>query len=232
MRSLAAGIDESRGTAGADVLLQLRRDIIDGRLDPGAKLKFADLRDAYDASMGTLREALFRLVAEGVVTMDAGRGFWVAEVSEGDLKDLVSLRVDIERRAIEDSVANGDEAWEERVLASWRRLSKVDGVAFADRFALDEAWIQRHRDFHVALVSACRSSRVLQFRTILYDQGERYFLLSMRHGPELQDDEHEQLRDAALARDAKRAGDLLVKHIVDSADFVLRYAPQLTGQQP
>jgi GntR family carbon starvation induced transcriptional regulator len=227
MRSLAAGPEESRGTAGSDVLVQIRRDIIDGRRAPGEKLKFADLRECYDASMGALREALLRLAAEGIVTADEGRGFWVAEVSEADLLDLVALRVDIERRAIEDSVRHGDEDWEARVLTTWLRLSKVDGLEFADRFTLDKEWIGRHRDFHAALVSACRSTRILQFRAILYDQGERYRLLSMRHGPDPQDGEHGQLRDAALAKDAALAGDLLVKHIVDSADFVLRYAPQL-----
>jgi GntR family carbon starvation induced transcriptional regulator len=218
---------ESNGTVGSDVTIQLRRDIVDGRLAPGGKLKFADLQARYGAGMGTLREALVGLVGEGIVTLDAGRGFRVAEISEEDLRDLVALRVDIERRAIEDSVAHGDEAWEDRVLITWRRLSKMAGLDVQSRFEPDKEWIQRHRDFHAALVSGCRSSRILQFRTILYAQAERYFMLSVRHGPTVQDADHEQMRDAALARDGKLAGELMVKHIVDSANYVLEYAPQL-----
>jgi DNA-binding GntR family transcriptional regulator len=219
--------EEGGGTIGSEVMLRLRRDIVDGRLAPGSKLKFADLRDAYGAGMGTLREALSGLVAEGIVTLDAGKGFRVAEVSEDDLRDLMAMRVDIERRAIEDSVRHGGDDWEAGVLTTFHRLSKVSHLEFGERFQPDTEWIGRHRDFHDALVSACRSRRTLQFRAMLYGQAERYRLLSIRHGPRLQDGEHEQLRDAALARDAARAGDLLVKHIVDSGNFVLEYAPQL-----
>jgi DNA-binding GntR family transcriptional regulator len=229
MRTNSKAGGEECGSVSLDILHQLRRDIVDGRFKPGAKLKFAELQKTYGAGMGTLREALSRLATEGIVTLDAGRGFRVAEVSEEDLRDLLALRIDIERRAIEDSVAHGDDAWEAQVLTTWHLLSKVSGLVFTDRFTPDKAWIRRHRDFHGALVAACRSKRTLQFRTILYDQAERYRLLSIRHGPRLQDTEHEQLKDAALTRNATLAGDLLVKHIVDSADFVLRFAPQLAG---
>ena len=219
-------VEDSGGTVGAGVMNQLRHDIVDGRYTPGAKLKFADLQAAYGAGIGTLREALAALVGEGIVTLDAGRGFRVAEVSEEDLRDLVAMRVDIERRAIEDSVTHGDDDWEGRVLMAAHKLSKVSYLPFADRFEPNREFMKRHRDFHDALVSACRSPRTLQFRSILFCQAERYHLLSIRHG-DAQDVEHEQLRDAALARDARRAGDLLVKHITDSAAFVFRYAPQL-----
>lgn len=221
--------EEGSGTVGTDVMIKLREDIVDGRFQPGAKLKFADLQSIYAVGMGTLREALVGLVAEGIVTSDAGRGFRVAEMSEEDLSDLLATRMDIERRVIEDSVAHGDEDWEARVLTSWHRLSKVHGLPFKERFQPDRDWIKRHRDFHFALASACRSKRLLQFRNILYDQAERYRLLSVRHGA-WQEDEHTLLRDAALARDGKLAGDLLVKHIADSARFVFASAPQLAGK--
>ncbi len=221
--------DNGGGTASADILIQLRSDIVDGRFVPGTKLKFAELQSAYGVGIGTLREALSSLVTEGIVTVSAGRGFRVAEVSEEDLRDLLALRVDIERKAIEDSVRSGDDDWEAQVLTTWHRLSKVSGLVFADRFTPDKEWINRHRDFHGALVAGCRSKRILRFRTILYDQAERYRLLSIRHGPRLQDTEHELLKNAALARNAELAGDLLVKHIVDSAEFVLKFAPQLAG---
>jgi DNA-binding GntR family transcriptional regulator len=229
MKTLSAAENGGGGTVSADILAQLRHDIVDGRFTPGAKLKFAELQGLYGAGMGTLREALSRLAADGIVTMDSGRGFRVAEVSEADLLDLLSLRVDIERRAIEDSVRHGDDGWEAGVLTTWHRLSKVSGLPFTDRFLPDKEWVQRHRDFHAALVAACPSKRILQFRKILYHQAERYIFLSVRHGPRLQDHEHEQMKDAALGRDARLAGDLLIKHITDSAEFVLEFAPQLAG---
>ena len=52
---------EDGGTIGADVMMQLRHDIVDGRYAPGAKLKFADLQSAYAAGIGTARLAFFEL---------------------------------------------------------------------------------------------------------------------------------------------------------------------------
>lgn len=217
---------EGRGTVSSDVMIALRRDIIDGRLAPGARLKFAEIQASYGAGIGTLREALSGLVAEGIVTVDAGRGFRVAEVSEEDLLDLVALRTDVERRAIEDSVTHGDDDWEARVLTAWHRLSKVSDLPDRGHFTPDTEWIARHRDFHAALVSACRSRRILQFRAVLYHQAERYRQLSIRHGSP-QTHQHDQLKDAALARDARLAGDILVRHIVESAELVRKFSPQL-----
>ena len=51
--------------------------------------------------------------------------------------------------------------------------------------------------------------------------------LATRHAPLRQEGEHDPLRDAALARDVKRAGDLLVRHIEVSTTYALRYTLQL-----
>lgn len=231
MRTLATA-DGSESTVTQDVLARLRGDIVDGNFAPDAKLRFAELRDIYGVAMGTLREALSRLVSEGLVTLDAGRGFRVTAVSMEDLLDIQALRVEFERRAIVDSVEHGDEAWETLVLTSYHRLSKLARLSPQERLKRHSEWIRRHREFHAALVSACRSRRVLQFRSMLFDQAERYRLLSIRHRPRLQDKhrEHEDLVTAALAHDAEQAGDLIVKHINGTVDNVLRYSPQFRGQ--
>ena len=220
--------DGTESTVTLDVLARLRGDIVDGRLAPGAKLRFSDLREAYGVGMGTLREALSRLVPEGLVTLDAGRGFSVAAVSIEDLLDIKSLRVEFERRAIVESVRHGDERWEAQVVTAFHRLSTVARLAPEERLRRHSDWIQRHRDFHSALVSACPSQRVLQFRAILFDQAERYRILSIRHRPRVQDkhEEHEEIKSACLARHADLAGDLIVRHIAGTVDNVLKYSPQ------
>ena len=220
--------DGTESTVTLDVLARLRGDIVDGKLAPGTKLRFADLRDGYGVGMGTLREALSRLVPEGLVMLDAGRGFSVAAVSMEDLLDIKSLRVEFERRAIVESVRHGDERWETRVVTTFHRLSTVSRLPPEERLRRHSDWIQRHRDFHSALVSACPSKRVLQFRAVLFDQAERYRILSIRHRPRQQDkhEEHEEIKTACLARKADLAGDLIVRHIDGTVDNVLKYSPQ------
>lgn len=219
-----------RGTVSAsmEVLTRLRDDILSARYEPGDKLRFADLQANFDAGIGTLREALSQLLSEGLVTLDTGRGFRVAPVSEGDLLDVTALHVEFERRAIRDSVEHGDEEWEARVLTTFHRLSKIEELPRNDRIEQHAEWVKRHRDFHEALVSACRSRWLLNFRAIMFDQSERYRLLSKRYRPaesrKLQ--EHVSIRDAALSRSAETATELLCEHINETAATVLKHAPQ------
>lgn len=65
----------SESGGGRDIVTRLRSDIVSSVYEPETRLKFADLTERYDVSIGTLREALSQLVSEGFVTVDAGKGF-------------------------------------------------------------------------------------------------------------------------------------------------------------
>jgi len=216
-----------------DVLARLKADILDGKFPPGAKLRFAGLQQDYGAGIGTLREALSHLRSEGLVELDAGRGFHVAPISAEDLCDLSALYVEFERRAVVDSVTHGDDAWETGVLSSFHLLARIEALPREERIRRSSEWLVRHRAFHLALVAACRSRWLLHVRALMYDHMERYRLISQRHRPlsihkRL---EHERLRDAALARRAEEAGELMVSHLSETTETVLRYAPQFMPSQ-
>jgi GntR family carbon starvation induced transcriptional regulator len=75
-----------------DVLRRMREDILCCVLGPDQRLRFGELRQRYDTSVGTLREALSHLVSEGLARTEAGRGFSVAPISLADFHDLSELR--------------------------------------------------------------------------------------------------------------------------------------------
>ena len=66
----------------------LRRDIIEGRLAPGEKLRVEHLKDNYGVGAGTLREALSLLISDALVVSQGQRGFRVAPVSLADFDDI------------------------------------------------------------------------------------------------------------------------------------------------
>lgn len=225
---------KNTGAASAPVLVsqsvlhRLHADILDGHYAPGARLRFADMQKAYGAGIGTLREGLSHLASVGLVEMDANRGFRVAPVSEEDLRDVSSLLIEFEQRAIISSIENGDDAWEAGVVLSFHRLSRIESLSRAERTARFKEWVPYHRDFHRALVAACSSRWLLHMRGLLYDHMERYRLLSQRHRPQGPGRlaEHEAIRDAALARRGTEAAELLGRQMQWTVDNVLRYAPQ------
>lgn len=204
----------------------LKDDILSGRLQPGFKLTTSFLYEQYKAGIGTMREALSALQAEGLVEADLGRGFWVAAMSESDLRDVSALYVEFEERAVVESVRHGDEAWEIRVLSSFHRLARLEALPREERIERSGEWLECHRAFHLELVSACPSPWLLRIRAVLFDHMERYRLVSQKHRPlsTHKRKEHELIRDAALCRRAEEAGALLREHLQETTDTVLKYA--------
>ena len=96
-------------TLMASVYDRLRRDIVDGELRPGARLRFEELKDCYGVGLSPLREALTRLAAEKLVLLEQNRGFRVAPISQSDLRDLLFMRQEVESLAIKRAIERGDE---------------------------------------------------------------------------------------------------------------------------
>jgi DNA-binding GntR family transcriptional regulator len=79
---------------------RLREDIVHGAFHPGDKLRIEFLKQTYDVGATPLREALYRLSADGFVHVQGQRGFRVADMSLEELKDITNLRVVLEGMAL------------------------------------------------------------------------------------------------------------------------------------
>lgn len=200
----------------------LRRDIIEGRLAPGEKLRIEHIKDNYGVGAGTLREALSLLIADGLVHSQGQRGFRVAPVSLADFGDITETRVMLESAALRQSIALGDDAWEGELLAAFHRLGKAEQKLAEN--SNREQWETRNRIFHEVLIGACPSRWVKHFLAILHRQAERYRRLSLQQKAVPRDihGEHAALFQAALARDADLACAILARHIRATFEAVQR----------
>ena len=100
---------------------RLRADILSTRLLPGQKLHIAGLAKQFSVSLAAVREALSRLVADGLVQASDQRGFRVSPVSPADLRDVTQTRIDIEGLALRRSIERGDAGMARR---RWRSRSR------------------------------------------------------------------------------------------------------------
>jgi GntR family transcriptional regulator, carbon starvation induced regulator len=205
-------VDEPPGakTLIEHVYGQVKSDIVNLRLRPGAKLAIDELRARYSVSSSTIREALLLLVAEMLVTAEGQRGFRAAPASFEDFQEITRLRKMMESLALRESIAAGDDNWESSVVAAFHKLNLVDLRQMRKSEALAREWDERNHAFHEALVGACKSHWVRHFRRILYQSSSRYRRMSLqivnvRPGVQL---EHKAIMDAALSRNA----DLACKH--------------------
>lgn len=207
----------------SSIFQALRENIISGHLAPGAKIKVAEVSELYGCALTTVREALSRLSAEGLVTMEDQRGFRIAPVSRSDLIDLTQTRVEIESVALRLAIEKGDADWEAAVVGSCHRLCR-EPFSQNDDGRPSQSWIALHQTFHINLVNGCGSPRLLEICGRLYHQADRYRYLSLRMPTRNVDHEHEQLAAASVRRDAALATSLLAEHYLTTTSIIIDLA--------
>jgi GntR family transcriptional regulator, carbon starvation induced regulator len=216
---------ETGPTLSDQAYLALRKDILSGDIEPGAKLKMEDLQRRYEFSSSPLREALNRLTAEQIVTSDERRGFRAARISLADLRDITNFRLILEISAFEASMDRGGAEWEAGVISARHLLDDLENTMPSSTRSLDRAWIDRHKSFHIALISACGSDRLLGACSAMFDQSQRYRSLwvKRRPAPRNAGPEHRRLMEAALRRDKVVGKQILSQHIQKTADQVSEF---------
>lgn len=142
---------------------ELRRRIVEGDLAPGTQLGEVALADRLEVSRGPVREALQRLVQEGLAVAERHRGVFVATLDEHDAADVYVARAAVERSAALVLVRRGDaaavdhlaELVEQMRAAAGRRPERGTGTATSWRRLAD-----LDLAFHEALVDAAGSRRL------------------------------------------------------------------------
>ncbi len=243
-----AGEDVQDISLSEHVYRHLRRDILNGVFAPGQALKLELLKQHYGSSFSPIREALNRLRSERLVINTASRGFKVATLSVEEMWDACEARILIDCEALRRSLLNADDAWEAQLVAAFHTLTlAAQRLAAAEdaatNTALQETLEARHWGFHQALIAACKSSWLMELSGQLYAQTERYrrpvragrAAYRTAYGPERNvDDEHRQLLDAALTRNADLLVQTLTQHYRKTAQFIeeVRTAESLNKAMP
>lgn len=200
-------------TASEACYRAVRRDIILGQLQPTARLRLERLRDAYGASVSTLREVLNRLAGERLVVAEGQRGFAVAPVTQDEFRDLASLRELLELHALRQSFTKGDLEWEGQVVGTYHKLGRVEARMLEGEHSQSELWKHYDKEFHHRLIAACGSDELLKAHASVFDRYLRYQIIAVIFRGVEAATEHKILRDCALERDAERAARVLSGHI-------------------
>lgn len=199
---------------------RLREEIICGNLAPATKLRIDLLRQTYGFGASALREALSRLVSDGLAESEAQRGYWVAPISRAELNDITVARQTVEVEALRQSIRSGTLEWEGGIVAASHSLERVETSMTQPMPETIAGWERANRQFHMALIAGCPSRWLLRFTASLYDQWQRY-----RHRTVLRrtiprrglSADHKELIRLTLARDADAACAALSQHIEATA---------------
>lgn len=203
----------------------LRREILSLTLAPGELLDEMSLSRRFGFSRSPIREALIRLVGEGLVVNLPNRTTIVAPVDIAqfpkyvdalDIAQRVNTRLAAELRSDADLAA---------IAAA--QTDFITAVSNGDHLAMSAT----NKAFHMAIARAGKNAYMAGFYERLLDEGRRILHLHFdyiertREG-RLLTDEHEDMIEAIRARDVERADRLAHAHTRQFRDQFLAYLQQ------
>lgn len=204
-------------TSTFDLYSVLKDQLVAGKYIQGSRLRADRLRHHFNCSASALREVFLRLAAEGFLEAIPQRGFRVPRTSPLTRNDLVMVRIMLEQQGVRLSVVNGDVDWEARIVSSHHKLARVEEALnnAQKRVHLLSEWNAAELDFHQALISACGSPLLMQTHENICHRFRMHLLSddTLYGFRDINIDEHREIMEAALARDAEKCCQKLATHI-------------------
>lgn len=177
-------------------------------------------------SLAVVREALVRVVGEGLADRLPNRGFAVPAFSDRRWQEVAEARRTIEPVMLRMSIERGDLDWEARVRAAHHRLVRTAPYAPEEGVNYTEAWAEAHRLFHRALLEGCGNPVLLETFDRLWTASELARRWSAHRRPDRDGEaEHRRLEETALARDADTAAEVLTRHLTMTAAALTEDTP-------
>lgn len=201
---------------------KLRSELLSCQLPPGDRINVSTYSRSLEVSPGAVREALSRLVAEGLVSAEQNRGFRAASLAISDFAKVTEARTAIDALCLRSSMECGDVDWEAGLIAAChrleRRLDLLDGSIEAE-----EKFTEAHAAFHKALVAGCQNEWLMWMHDLLFAHASRYRKLCMpvaKDKPRIHEFQGEFI-SAVLARDTDKAIALLQDYYGAARDIVI-----------
>jgi DNA-binding GntR family transcriptional regulator len=209
------GLDPvDRKSTASIIAEQLREAIMRGSLEPGTQLHESDLANQLGVSRGPLREAMQRLVQEGLLRSERHRGLFVIELDEAGIRDVYRTRQVVERAAAHLIMQRDVEQVADRLAEAYEEMRQAAGDE--DRFALSEADLFFHEVFvrEAGSIRLNRMSRTLlvETRMCLSAMAESYEF------PQHLAEEHAEIVVAVRERNEERLLELVDQHIEAALD--------------
>lgn len=204
-----------------DMYTELKKRLISNGFQHGSRLRAEVLREEFGCSASTVREVLFRLSTEGLVSFFEQRGFRVPERSGQKLIELTNLRILLEGEGTALSIRNGGVAWEARLTAAHYKLSHIEKRihALEDPTPLVDIWFSSENEFHETLISACGSDTLKQMHRRIYAQFRQQLMVADRQFDFISENiqHHACILEAVLSGDEdftrKQIHDHLARHL-------------------
>jgi DNA-binding GntR family transcriptional regulator len=191
------------------VLRELREQLIRGRFGPGDPIRVDQVAAEFGISALPVREALRVLLAEGRVQYASHRGYRVTALTTQDVVEIFLMCRLLEGEAVRQGVKAFDDAGAKRMGELLEKLVSPPESATVWELA------DIHQEFHFVPISYSRLTRLEAELRRLWDHTDHYRSLYLFNDPEILrvvHEEHRQILEACVNRQADRAAELMEAH--------------------
>jgi DNA-binding GntR family transcriptional regulator len=192
----------------------LREKTVRFDFKPGERLNEVEVARELGMSRAPVREAMNRLVTEGLLTVVPNQGFSCRKLSASEITSLYGVRADLEVGGIHEAALRMDSA---AVQAIGEYCEEV--IRQADKLAID-VLVARDEEFHLKL--ATLGGNVERVRMLEHINARIYFVRRINLENETRRRngfaEHRQIMERLLAGDPQAAADILRRHLMLNAD--------------
>lgn len=204
-------------TMAARVERAIKRDILDGLLSPGDRLRVAELSSRYGVSHIPVREALRQLEGDRLVVIDPHKGAVLRDVTPKFVRDMHDTRAALELLLVRQAAENIDEPSASRLT----ELASAYEAAAArnDSAAMVMGNIELHRAIAVLADNPVAADIMEQGWELVVSIRRRYGFGPSRIATII--DQHKALVAAISQGDATTAIDVAMKHCCDARDDLL-----------
>lgn len=205
----------------------LRELVLDGDLEPGAKLREHDFADRLGIARHSFRASTQILINEGLLKREPHRGVEVATLTAEDVADIFRLRAALEVEAV-------------RIVAESKAVPDQarDATRSIASLANDAPWrevVWPDLRFHQAIVEAAESPRLLR----AYQGLQSEILLCLIRLRPVDDSpaeiagEHKAVLESISAGDVEEAEKLIRLHLAEGAEnLITLYLERNRGTDP
>jgi DNA-binding GntR family transcriptional regulator len=189
---------------------ELRQQIINRSMPPGAKLSENSLAKKWKVSRTPIREVLRRLESEGLVTSSRFKGFFVNSISIEDIDHIYTIKISLEGLAgrLATPILSKDTQKLKDLEKLWREMENLSKKPNVDAYG------RKNIEFHISIWHWCGNPWLIKILDNLSSQLNR-FIVNALHVPSRMDRsvrEHRKIVEAFKAGNAKAVEKALGSH--------------------
>jgi len=190
------------------VTAEIRELILNGELQPGARIGQEALAERFGTSRIPVRDSLRQLESEGLVILVPNSSARVARLDVDECSEIYKIRELIEPLALGESIPRMSE---EDIAALERATGEIERTVDSDYFLLLD------REFHLSSYRAAPMPRlqalIERYWNTTQHYRRAYTRMVWQHGNWIINSEHRLLMEAIARRDVTDAGRILMMHI-------------------